>query len=95
MIGDYYNKQWAGGVQNLYNNQGAALGDFKIGPNRYEFDELKKEVLQMKELLKAAKAYDEKTRQKDCELEEKVKILRAVADAVGVDLDEVFGKKTS
>lgn len=60
-------------------------------PTREEFDALKKEVLEMKELLKRAKAYDEATGQEDCEQDEKIALLRKVADLVGVDLREVFG----
>lgn len=65
----------------------------KLPPTREEFDALKKEVEEMKQILLVAKEYDERTNQSHCELEAKVKILRAVADAVGVDLSEVFGKE--
>jgi hypothetical protein len=61
--------------------------------SRAEFDELKKEVLEMKQLLLAAKAFDEKTGQPDCEQESKVALLRRVAEAVGVSLDEIFEKR--
>ncbi len=60
------------------------------GPSQYEFDQLKQEVEALKELLKAAKIYDEATNQKDCEMEEKVALLRRVAEMVGVDLSEIF-----
>ena len=56
-----------------------------------EFDALKKDVLEMKELLKKAKKYDEETGQPDCEMEEKVDLLKKIAKLVGVDLSEVFG----
>ena len=59
--------------------------------SQQEFDALKEEVKQLKKLLKAAKEYDEATGQPDCEMEDKVKFLRIIADWVGVDLDEVFG----
>lgn len=57
---------------------------------RTEFDELKKEVLEMKELLKRAIKYDEKNNEPHCELDEKVAVLRKVAELVGVSLDDVF-----
>jgi hypothetical protein len=47
----------------------------------------------MKALLLKAKEYDAKTGQADCEMEEKIKVLRQVATLVGVDLDEVFTRK--
>lgn len=55
--------------------------------------QLRLEMLQLKELLLAAKKFDEKTGQKNCEMEEKVRFIKQVADAVGVDLSEVFGNK--
>ncbi|HET9285670.1 MAG TPA: hypothetical protein VFR24_27270 [Candidatus Angelobacter sp.] len=53
---------------------------------REEFDDLKKTVLEMKDLLIKAKEIDEKTGQPDCEMEEKVELLRKVAKLVGVEL---------
>lgn len=62
-------------------------------PTREEFDRLKKEVEALRDLLKAAKIYDEKTNQKDCEMDEKIEFIKKIADAVGVNLEDVFGKK--
>ena len=61
------------------------------GPTRAEFDELKKVVEQMRLDLIAAKAQDIAEGNPDCEMEEKVALLKRVADLVGVDLSEVFG----
>lgn len=58
-----------------------------------EFDALKKEVQELKELLKAAKKFDQATGQPDCEMDEKVKLIKAIAQLVGVDLGDVFGAK--
>lgn len=58
-----------------------------------EFEDLKKEVEIMKELLKKAKIYDEVNNEPDCEMEDKVKFLREVAKFVGIDLDEIFKPK--
>ena len=58
---------------------------------RAEFDDLKKTVLEMKELLLRAKTYDEKNNEPNCEMEEKVELLKKVAKLVGVDLSEIFG----
>lgn len=57
---------------------------------RAEFEELKKMVLEMKELLKKAKIYDEKNNEPNCEMEDKVALLKKVAELVGVDLKEIF-----
>jgi hypothetical protein len=61
-----------------------------IGVSKEEFDALKKEVLEMKELLKRAIKYDEDNNQPNCEKEEKIAILKKVAEWVGVSLDDVL-----
>jgi hypothetical protein len=55
--------------------------------SRKEFEELKKEVLEMKELLKKAIQYDKDKGEPDCHMDEKVELLKAVAKTVGVELD--------
>lgn len=64
--------------------------DYGAMITRTEFNALKKEVEELKKLLLAAKEYDEKTGQKDCEVEDKVALLKKIAELVGVDLSEVF-----
>jgi hypothetical protein len=53
---------------------------------------LKKEVEEMKELLKRAVEYDERNNEPHCEIEEKVEVLKKVAELLGVDLDSIFKK---
>lgn len=55
-----------------------------------EFDELKKEVLEMKELLKKAIEYDKRTNQPHCEDADKKALLIKIADVFGVNLKEIF-----
>ena len=86
MIGDHFNDKWTQPpYQQIYTNL----------PNvsREEFEELKKEVMEMKALLIRAKEYDEKNNEPNCEIEEKMAMLRKFADAVGVDLDSVIRNK--
>ena len=59
---------------------------------RQEFDELKAIVLQMREDLLAAKKQDIEEGNSDCEMEDKVALLKKVAELVGVSLEDVFGK---
>lgn len=59
--------------------------------SRNEFEALKREMEELKKLLLAAKAYDKATGQPDCEMGEKVKMIRQIAQLVGVDLNDVFG----
>lgn len=87
-IGDIYGKKW----QDQY-PPSPPFTQFYLPPEvtKVEFGALKKEVSALKELLLAAKKFDEATGQPDCEMETKIAILRKVAEAVGVNLDEVFG----
>lgn len=62
----------------------------KTGPDQAEFDALKKEVEELKKVLKAAKIYDAATGQPDCEEEEKIALLKQIAELVGVDIKEVL-----
>jgi hypothetical protein len=57
---------------------------------REEFDRLKNEVEELKVLLRAAKKFDEATGQPDCEVDEKVALIKRVAELVGVDMGDVF-----
>jgi hypothetical protein len=68
------------------------VGGGTPGITRSEFDALKRDVTELKELLKAAKKYDEATGQPDCETDEKVELIRRVAKLVGVDMKEIFGE---
>lgn len=60
-------------------------------PTKAEFEALKREVESIKELLKKAQKYDEDTGQPDCEKDEKVALLKRIAEVVGVDLADVLG----
>lgn len=65
--------------------------DWLLNPvTRKEFDELKKEVELMKDLLRAAKIYDEENGEPHCEKAEKVELLKRVAELVGVDLEDLL-----
>lgn len=55
--------------------------------SRAEFDALKREVEELKTLLEAAKKFDAATGQPNCEMEEKVELLRRVADHLGIVLN--------
>jgi hypothetical protein len=89
-VGDSFEKHWTPRLPEWYphgipTTPGTARG---LAPqiSREEFDELKKEVKLLKELLERALEYDKSTGQPDCEQEQKIALLRAVAKAVGVEL---------
>jgi hypothetical protein len=84
MVGDHYRDKWFPMPQVPDSN-------FKFfidpeAPTRAEFDALKREVEEMKTLLIRAKKYDEDNGEPDCEMSEKVEILKKVAELVGVEL---------
>lgn len=93
MVGDHYRDMWQ--TQPWYPAV-TSLPQTVVfnGPpiSRAEFDELKRQVAEMKELLTRAKKYDEETGQRECEMDEKMDVLRKVAKLVGVDLSEIIPK---
>jgi len=86
MIGDHYNEKW----EPLTWSPKTTWTFTTTGPTQQEFDDLKKEVLEMKELLKKAKIYDEENGEPDCEVEEKFDLIRKIAKLVDVDLEDVL-----
>lgn len=61
------------------------------GVSQADFDALRKEVQELKKLLEAARKFDAATGQPDCQMDEKVKLIKAIAKLVGVDMGDVFG----
>lgn len=58
--------------------------------SRHEYESLKKQVEQMKAELEAARAKDIAEGNADCHMEEKVKVLKAIAKLFDISLTEVF-----
>lgn len=54
--------------------------------NEKEFEELRKRIEELEKLIEAGKKYDEATGQPDCELDEKIELLRKIADQLGVEI---------
>lgn len=91
MVGDYFKDKWIPYFERNTFPSGPFISPLpvpSVSPD--EFLALKREVEEMKELLKRAKVYDEEHGEPECEMEEKLKVLRAVAKAVGVDLEDVL-----
>jgi len=108
MVGDFYRDQWepkpwfpyviptipTGPITPGQQTSGVSTS-FTLGVTREEFDDLKRQVMEMKELLQRAKLYDERNNEPDCEIDEKMDLLRRVAAAVGVDLDDVLSRRSA
>lgn len=86
MIGDDFSRR----LPEHYPNYHQWITYPNNGPTREELDALKREIQELKELLKAAKKYDEATGQRDCEMAQKIELLTKLASLVGVDLSDVF-----
>lgn len=107
MVGDFYSDKWKQpwpqpksfppekpiipiSVEDIVKTASPTI--YKEYVTKEDFDVLKKEVLEMKELLKRALDYDKRNNEPNCEMEEKVALLRQVAEFVGVTLEDVFPK---
>lgn len=60
---------------------------------REEFEQLRRDVLEMKKLLEKAAEYDRATGQPGCENEEKIALLKKVADLFGISIDIALSTK--
>lgn len=93
MIGDHYGDKWHIPPTGW---QPTPVQDtiWRVTTNqtvtREEFDKLRADVEEMKQLLQKAKAYDERNNEPNCEMEDKIEVLRRVAELAGVDLSEVL-----
>ena len=97
MVGDHYRDWWPQKYPEVFPSSPAVPKDswpYLNGISREEFDALKRDVEEMKSLLKRAKEYDERNNEPHCEVEEKMDLLRKIAAAVGINLDDVIGKRT-
>ncbi len=63
---------------------------FPVQVPKEDFDKLKEDVEEMKELLRRAKIYDEVNGEPNCEIEDKMEFLKQVAKLVGINLDDVL-----
>lgn len=91
MIGDHWRDKWQ---PEPWFTHIHTYGNLPQGVTKEEFDALKKDVEDLKKLLARAKEYDAKNGEPDCEIDSKMAVLRKVAEAVGVDLDEVLKKES-
>lgn len=83
MVGDHYGKKFE---QYIHKD----FSDLLQPVNRHEFNKLREDVNEMKELLRKANEYDKRRGEPSCQNEDKLDMLRKIATAVGVDLDEAF-----
>lgn len=94
MVGDHYNKWIPEKYPDVFPTWPHIDGKTRVAEyaTKEEFEALKRTVEEMRELLKRAIKYDEDNHEPHCEVEEKMELLRRVAEAVGISLDDVIGK---
>ena len=85
MVGDFYTDKFKRDEYAKFFKQPQPLQDV----TKEEFEALKKEVLDMKELIKRAIDYDKRNNEPHCETENKIALLKQVAEMVGVDLKDI------
>jgi hypothetical protein len=90
IIGDTFNEYWHNKpwIKPTTNPDGSQGYSFSI-VSREEFEALKKEVELLKVLLTKAAAYDKANGEPHCEKPEKIKLLKDIAKALGVELDGI------
>lgn len=84
MIMDHYRDKWNEKGWDHYQQQHPPI--FPSIPNS-EIEALKKDIEELKKLLKRAKKYDEDNGEPDCELDSKKKIIKDIADSMGIPID--------
>ena len=84
MIGDHYGDKW----KDQY--PWVVTPNVEIYVSKEEFEKLKAEVKEVKELLLRAKKYDAEHNEPDCSMDEKVALLKKISELVGVDLEDIF-----
>lgn len=90
-MGDAYKRDFYDRWPNLVQTT-TSLPPVNLGVPQEDFDALKAEVEELKLLLLAAKRFDDNTGQPECQMDEKVEFIKTLADMLGVDMEEVFGK---
>lgn len=87
-IGDSFKKDW----DDIFYPQFPYWPDTSKS-DKAKIEALRKEVKALKKLLLTAQKYDKETGQPDCEVDEKVKLLKDIAKVLKIDMGKVFKEK--
>ena len=94
-VGDYwkddFTKRWPDINPDVYRGPLQGYVGAQLFNSQEEIAKLRKEMEELKLLLLAAKRYDEKMGEPDCEMDDKVALIKKIAKLVGVDMGDVFG----
>lgn len=89
---DWYNKYWKSVPGPKYEPDSPPSWPYPLPEPTKDVEvklPTKEELEEFRKLLERARKYDEENNQKDCELEEKKKILKDMANKLGVEIDFV------
>ena|SRR5690242_1190829 len=98
MVGDFYGDKFRGipykpwEPPTDWRPEAARTQPIVIKDHTEEIAALRREIADMKDLLRRAIKYDERSGQPECFNDDKIAFLRKVAESVGISLDDVFGK---
>lgn len=87
MAGDYYIQKT---IPNIFPSIPVWTPDEELPLNKAETRELRRSLTELRELLAAAKKYDDKLGEPECHSEDKIDLIRRLAKEVGVDLEDLL-----
>lgn len=92
-VGDYWKDDFEDKWPHIYEKIITETSPNTIDMNQFATKEdiaaIRREIEELKKLLKAAIKYDEATDQPHCEMEDKIDLIKKVAEMVGVDLSDL------
>jgi len=92
MVGDGYHRQFPERWPNIYPWLETTPATTRPVVTKAEFDALRDEVTELRELLEAARRFDIVTGQPDCETAEKMEFIRKLMDWLGIDSITIFDR---
>lgn len=95
-VGDYWKRDFEKKYPDVFETittwpivNGAQQIDISGLATKDDIEQIRKELTALKDLLKAAIKFDEEADQPHCENEDKIALIKKVADMVGVDLKDL------
>lgn len=92
-IGDRQNGIWKESYPKIWetvSTPAVTKKDLKLLATKEEVEKLRQELEALKKLLKAAKIFDEEVGEPDCKQDNKVAIIKKMAELLEVDLEDLF-----
>ena len=91
VIDNYRDRQWPDYTRTTSDTR-FVMTDHSLA-TKADIRDLKRHLIELKELIVAAKKYDDATGQPECEVDEKVDFMFEVADRLGISMDDVLERR--